>query len=63
MRLIMKRDGKTVKEFRFTKGPVYIGRHVHSQVFLPDREVSRQHAAIYATREGKWMVEDKKSSP
>ncbi len=35
MRLILRRDGKTVKEFRFTKGPVYIGRHVHSQVFLP----------------------------
>lgn len=61
MRLILRRDGKTVKEFRFTKGPVYIGRHVHSQVFLPDREVSRQHAAIFTTREGKWVVEDLES--
>lgn len=62
MRLILRKDGKTVKEFRFPKGPVYIGRHVHSQVFLPDREVSRQHAAIFATRDGKWMVEDLESA-
>lgn len=62
MRLTLRRDGKTVKEFRFTKGPIYIGRHVHSQVFLPDREVSRQHAAIFATREGKWVVEDLESA-
>lgn len=62
MRLILKRDGKTVKEFRFTKGPIYIGRHVHSQVFLPDRDVSRQHAAIFATREGNWVVKDLESA-
>ncbi len=62
MRLILKKDGKTVKEFRFTKGPIYIGRHVHSQVFLPDREVSRQHAAIFATRQGNWVVEDLESA-
>jgi hypothetical protein len=62
MRLILRKDGKTVKEFRFPKGPVYLGRHVHSQVFLPDREVSRQHAAIFASREGKWMVEDLESA-
>lgn len=62
MRLILRRDGKTVKEFRFSKGPIYIGRHVHSQVFLPDREVSRQHAVIYATREGNWVVEDLESA-
>jgi hypothetical protein len=62
MRLILRREGKTVKEFRFTKGPIYIGRHVHSQVFLPDREVSRQHAAIFATRQGSWVVEDLESA-
>ena len=62
MRLILRKDGKAVKEFRFPKGPVYIGRHVHSQVFLPDREVSRQHAAIFATRDGKWVVEDLESA-
>jgi predicted component of type VI protein secretion system len=62
MRLAVKRAGQTVKEFRFVKGPVFIGRHVHSQVFLPDRAVSRQHAAIFATRDGRWMVEDLDSS-
>ena len=62
MRLILRKDGKTVKEFHFSKGPIYIGRHVHSQVFLPDRDVSRQHAAIYATKEGNWVVEDLESA-
>jgi len=62
MRLILRKEGKTVKEFRFTKGPIYIGRHFHSQVFLPDREVSRQHAAIYATPQGNWVVEDLESA-
>jgi hypothetical protein len=58
MRLVVKRNGQTVNEFRFDRGPVYIGRHAHSQVFLPDRMVSRQHAAIFTTQEGKWLVED-----
>jgi hypothetical protein len=58
MRLIVKKDGQTVNDFRFERGPVYIGRHEHSQVFLPDRAVSRQHAAIFATQDGKWVLED-----
>jgi hypothetical protein len=58
MRLVVKRNGQTVNEFQFDRGPVYIGRHAHSQVFLPDRAVSRQHAAIFTTQEGKWVVED-----
>lgn len=58
MRLIVKRNGQTVNECRFDRGPVYIGRHAHSQVFLPDRAVSRQHAAIFITEEGKWVIED-----
>jgi hypothetical protein len=58
MRLIVKKDGQTVNELRFDRGPLYIGRHAHSQVFLPDRAVSRQHAAIYTTQDGKWVVED-----
>ena len=58
MRLVVKKKGDTVNEFRFTKGPVYIGRHTHSQVFLPDRAVSRQHAVIFQTQDGKWMLED-----
>jgi len=58
MRLIVKKDGQTINDFRFERGPVYIGRHAHSQVLLPDRAVSRQHAAIFATQDGKWVVED-----
>ncbi|MGB2865584.1 MAG: FHA domain-containing protein [Sedimentisphaerales bacterium] len=58
MRLIVKKDGQTVNDFRFERGPVYIGRHEHSQIFLPERAVSRQHAAIFATQDGTWVLED-----
>jgi hypothetical protein len=58
MRLVVKQHGKTVNEFRFVKGPVYIGRHTHCQVLLPDRTVSRQHAVIFSTQPGKWDIED-----
>lgn len=58
MRLVVKRKDQVVNEFQFDRGPVYIGRHAHSQVFLHDRAVSRQHAAIFTTKEGKWVVED-----
>ena len=58
MHLVIKRKNQDVNEFRFSKGPVYIGRHTHSQVFLNDRSVSRQHAVIFATQSGQWMVED-----
>ena len=58
MRLVVKEDGRIVNEFQFTKGPVYIGRHANSQIFLPNRSVSRQHAVLFNTQDGKWMVED-----
>ncbi len=58
MRLVVRRNGQTVNELQFDRGPVYIGRHAHSQVFLHDRAVSRQHAAIFTTKDGKWVVED-----
>jgi hypothetical protein len=58
MRLIVKQGERTVNEFHFDKGPVYIGRHTNSQVFLPDKAVSRQHAVIYNTKDGQWVVED-----
>jgi pSer/pThr/pTyr-binding forkhead associated (FHA) protein len=58
MHLLVKKDGRAVNEFRSKKGPIYIGRHAHSQVFLPDLTVSRQHAVIFSTPEGVWMVED-----
>jgi hypothetical protein len=43
---------------RFSRGPIYVGRQIGSQVFLPDRSVSRQHTVIYTTTEGQWIVED-----
>ncbi len=62
MRLIVKKAGQATNELRFTKGPVHIGRHAQSQVFLPDRAVSRQHAVIYTTADGKWVLEDMDSA-
>jgi hypothetical protein len=62
MRLFVSLCGSSVNELRFDRGPVYIGRQVGSQVFLPDQAVSRQHAVLYATREGIWILEDLGSS-
>jgi hypothetical protein len=58
MRLTIKQSGRKINELRFTRGPIYIGRHTNSQVFLPGKLVSRQHAVLYYTQEGKWMLED-----
>ncbi len=58
MRLVVRKDDSIVNEFQFSSGPVYIGRHADSQIFLPDRVISRHHAVIFSTKEGKWMVED-----
>lgn len=58
MRLVVKQDNRTVNEFQFTKGPIYIGRHANSQILLPDKAISRQHAVIFTTNDGKWVVED-----
>lgn len=58
MRLVIKEDGGNVSELRFAKGPIYIGRSTNSQVLLPDRTVSRQHAVLFSTQDNKWMVED-----
>lgn len=62
MHLVVKQNGRVINEFRFDRGPVYIGRHAHSQVMLRDLTVSRQHAAIFSTQDGKWMVEDMDSA-
>ena len=62
MRLVVKQKDGSSQEFRFAKGPIYIGRHPHSQVFLHEPTVSRQHAVIYSMQEGKWLVEDLNSA-
>ena len=58
VRLIVRQSDSTVSEFEFAEGPIYIGRHLNSQIFLRNRAVSRQHAVMFRTQDGKWMVED-----
>lgn len=58
MYLIVKHKDQPAKELRFRDGPIYIGRQLGSQVFLPDKAVSRQHAVIYSTKDGRWVLED-----
>ena len=58
MHLIVKHKSHPTKELRFRDGPVYIGRQLGSQIFLPDKTISRQHAVIYSTTSGQWMLED-----
>jgi FHA domain len=61
MRLVLKqRDGET-KEFQFASGPIQIGRAADSQVFLPDRTVSKKHATLICD-DGKWEVQDLESA-
>lgn len=62
MRLLVTRDGSPISHLQFKRGPIYIGRQLGSQVFLPDRSVSRQHAVIYNGKDGTWVVEDMDSS-
>jgi len=47
-----------LNEYQFKKGPIYIGRHTNSHVFLPDKRVSRHHAVLFRTQQGQWLVED-----
>jgi len=58
MRLLVKQKDGSVREFQFNEGPVSIGRAADSMIFLPEKSVSRQHAVIHSTDDGKWMVED-----
>lgn len=58
MRLVLKPKDGAAREFQFSNGPVSIGRGAESSVFLPDKAVSRQHAVIHSTEQGKWVIED-----
>ncbi|MHC4187937.1 MAG: FHA domain-containing protein [Planctomycetota bacterium] len=62
MRLTVKQSDRVVNEFTFARGPIHIGRRANAQIFLPDRAVSKQHAVIFNTDDGIWMVEDLKSA-
>ncbi|MHC4297159.1 MAG: FHA domain-containing protein [Planctomycetota bacterium] len=59
--VVKQKDGPT-KEFHFTEGPISIGRGADSQVFLPDKAVSRKHAIVHAGEDGTWTLEDLGSS-
>ena len=58
MHLVVKQNNDTINELRFNEGPVYIGRRSNSQVVLPDKSVSKQHAVIFVTDDSKWVSED-----
>lgn len=58
MRLTIKQGDSLINELHFSRGPIYVGRQIGSQIFLPDKSVSRQHTVLYTTTEGKWIVED-----
>jgi len=62
MRIVVKQKDGNTKQFQFTQGPISIGRGANSHVFLPDKAVSRQHAVVHNTEEGKWVIEDLGSS-
>jgi predicted component of type VI protein secretion system len=62
VRFVVKQKNGQAREFQFSKGPISIGRAADCQIFLPDRSVSKQHAVISATGEGKWIVEDRGSA-
>lgn len=62
MRLFVSLGQSSVNELKFDRGPIYIGRQMGSQVFLPDKAVSRQHSVIYTTKDGTWIIEDLGSS-
>jgi len=62
MRLFVSLGESSVNELKFDRGPVYVGRQMGSQVFLPDKAVSRQHAVLYTTKDGAWVIEDMGSS-
>ncbi len=58
MHLKVKQNGGKVQDYQFHEDPIHIGRGPNSQVMLPGRTVSKHHAVIFSTENGKWMVED-----
>ncbi len=57
MHIVLSRNGQKDNEYRFRRGPIYIGRQLGSQIFLQDTTVSRQHAVIFNT-EHEWFIQD-----
>ena len=62
MRLtVTRKDGQTMV-YQFSEDPVHIGRGPDNQLILADGTISKQHAVIYHTNEGGWVVEDLNSA-
>lgn len=62
MRMVVKQGDRVTNELRFDDGPIHIGRHATSEIVLHDRTVSKQHAIIYTTNDGTWMLKDTDSA-
>jgi pSer/pThr/pTyr-binding forkhead associated (FHA) protein len=62
MHLTVKQKDLIVNQNHIIKGPIYIGRHSQSQIFLPNQSVSRQHAVVFLTDKGQWMIKDLQSA-
>jgi pSer/pThr/pTyr-binding forkhead associated (FHA) protein len=62
MRVLVKQSDGAAKELQFDRGPISIGRGANNRLFLPDKGVSREHAVIRDTADGKWIIEDLGSS-
>lgn len=61
MRLTVKNDKGVANDLRFKSSPVYIGRKMGANVFLPDPAVSKEHAVIYM-EQCKWILKDLQSA-
>ena len=58
MRLVVRQSDSDVQELSFKEGPIYIGRQAGSTLVIQDLGASRQHAVLFATQDGDWIVED-----
>ena len=63
MRLILKKDGDSVKEFQIAKQNIQIGRQPDCDVILANGAVSRKHAVLsYDELSEVWTLKDKGSA-
>jgi hypothetical protein len=58
MRLILRQVDGSSKVLSFEQGPIHIGRAANSDILLPSRGVSRQHAVLSIDGDGSWVIED-----
>ena len=58
MHILVIQGEKVISELQFHRGPVYIGRQLGSQIYLPEKCVSRQHAVLYNDPKNDWLIED-----